>query len=174
MSSVFFGLANRSFQYERTLGRGAQAGSGFSYATDLALGPNGLVYVVNRGSEYRPDGVRIGVMTMDEEYITEFSRFGSGDGELTWPTCIALDSNQNVYVTDEALDRLRHAGTEEAVREAAARFQRALYEDPPAIFLASRSGARAVSRRFEVPTGADQDIVETIWQWRPANQDHTE
>jgi DNA-binding beta-propeller fold protein YncE len=73
---------------------------------DLALGPNGLIYVVNRGSEYRPDGVRIGVMTMDEEYVTDFSRFGSGDGELTWPTCIALDSDQNVYVTDEALNRI--------------------------------------------------------------------
>lgn len=106
MSSVFFGLANRSFQYERTLGRGAQVGPGFSYAMDLALGTNGLIYVVNRGSEYRPDGVRIGVMTLDEQYVTEFSRFGSGDGELTWPTCIALDSNQNVYVTDEALNRI--------------------------------------------------------------------
>lgn len=106
MSSVFFGVANRSFTYEGTMGRGAQAGAGFNYPTDLALSSDGLIYVVNRGSEYRPDGVRIGIMTMDEEYITEFSRFGSGEGELTWPTGIALDSSQNVYVTDEALNRV--------------------------------------------------------------------
>jgi len=73
---------------------------------DLALGPNGIIYVLSRGSEYRPDGLRVSIMTIDEEYIGQFSQFGSGDGELTWPTSVALDSNQNVYVTDEALNRI--------------------------------------------------------------------
>jgi peptide/nickel transport system substrate-binding protein len=77
-------------------------------------------------------------------------------------------------VTDEALHLLRRAGTEDAVLRATSSFQRSLYEDPPAIFLATRQGARAVRRRFEVPKGPDQDIFPTIWQWRPTTEDRTE
>ena len=106
MSSVFFGVSNRTFHYESTVGRGEMFGPGFSYASDLALAPGGLIYVVNRSSEYRPDGLRITMLTLDEEYRGQFSEFGSDDGKLSWPTSIALDSNQNVYVADESLNRI--------------------------------------------------------------------
>jgi len=71
---------------------------------------------------------------------------------------------------DAALEALRAAPTETAIREAAAELQRRFYEDPPAIFVADREDARAVSRRFEVPTAPGQDVIETIWQWRPARE----
>ena len=106
MSSVFFGIATKTYHYERTLGRAEFSGAGFRQPMDLALGPDGLIYVVNRSWEYRPDGVRVTMLTINEEYIGEFSRFGNGDGQLHWPTSIALDSNQNVYIADDWLNRI--------------------------------------------------------------------
>ena len=106
MATVLFGVANRTFHYDRTIGRGEFAGSGFRSPMDLALAPDGRIYVVNRGWEYRPDGLRVTMLTIDEDYIGQFSQFGEGDGDLYWPTSIALDSSQNVYVADDWLHRI--------------------------------------------------------------------
>ena len=106
MSSVFFGISTRSFHYDRTIGRGEFSGPGFRSPVDIALGADGRIYVPNRSWEYRTDGVRVTMLTLDEEYIGEFSRFGEEDGQLFWPSSIALDSRQNVYVADDWLHRV--------------------------------------------------------------------
>ena len=106
MTSIFFGIATRSFHYDRTVGRSEYVGEGFRVPSDLALGPDGSIYVTSRSLDWRPDGVRVTVFTIDEELIGQFSQFGDGDGELWWPTSVALDSNQNVYVADEWLNRI--------------------------------------------------------------------
>ena len=106
MASVFFGITTRSFQYDRTIGRGAFQGAGFRAHVDLTLGPDGLIYVLNRSWEYRPDGVRVTMLTIDEEYIGDFGQFGERDGDLYWPSSIAFDSDLNVYVADDWLNRI--------------------------------------------------------------------
>ena len=106
MSTRFFGITTRTYHYDRTIGRGEFAGPGFRQPMDLALGPDGLIYVINRSFEYRPDGVRVTMLTIDEEFMGEFSSFGEGDGELIWPTAIALDNNHNVYIADDWLNRI--------------------------------------------------------------------
>jgi len=71
--------------------------------------------VVNRSYEYRPDGKRITICTVDEDYIGEFARgvhtagvtdIVTEDGSLIWPTSVALDQTGNVYVADEWLNRI--------------------------------------------------------------------
>ena len=106
MGTQFFGIASRSFHYDRTIGRFEFAGSGFRAPMDLALRSDGLIYVVNRCWEYRGEGVRVTMLTLDEEYVGQFSGIGDGDGELFWPTSIALDSSQNVYISDDWLNRV--------------------------------------------------------------------
>ena len=106
MTSIFFGIASRSFHYDKTVGRSEYAGEGFRVPADIALGQNGSIYVPNRSLDWRPDGVRVTVLTVDDEFIGQFSQFGDGDGDLWWPTSIALDSSQNVYVADEWLNRI--------------------------------------------------------------------
>ena len=106
MASIFFGIATRSFHYDRTIGRQEMAGSGFLAPADMALAPEGRIYVVNRGFECFPYSMRVTIMTLDEDFIGEFSQSGERGGELMWPTSIALDSNQNVYVADEWLNRV--------------------------------------------------------------------
>jgi len=106
MSTHFFGISDRMFTYSHTVGRNEFTGTGFRNAVDLALGEDETLYVLNRSYENRPDGVRVTVCTLDEEYISEFGAAGEGDGQFVWPTSIATDAQGNVYVSDEWLNRI--------------------------------------------------------------------
>ena len=106
MSTHFFGLTERAFSYSHSIGRNEFAGTGFRNPVDMALGKDGVAYVLNRSYENRPDGTRISVVTLEEEYISEFGTYGEGPGQFIWPTSIALDSQGNVYVADEWLNRI--------------------------------------------------------------------
>lgn len=68
---------------------------------------------------------------------------------------------------DEALDGIRYAPNDEHYRRAVSAFQRAILNDPPAIFLAWSERARAVSKRFDVPVEPGRDILSTLRSWRP-------
>ena len=61
----------RPLKYSHTVGMLALTGKGFSNPIDLALGGNGLVYVLNRSnSNQAPQGaVRVTICTLDEEYV---------------------------------------------------------------------------------------------------------
>ena len=106
MSSVFFGVATRTFHYDKTIGRGEFNGTGFRSAMDLALAPSGTIYVINRSYEYRPDGVRVTMLNIDEDYLGEFSKFGEADGDLFWPSSVAVDKDEKVYISDDWLNRI--------------------------------------------------------------------
>ena len=104
-----------TFQYSHTIGRGEFSGPGFRNPVAIARGEDDTLYVVNRSYEYRPDGKRITICTVDEDYIGEFARGvhtageteeNENDGSLIWPTCVAIDHDQNVYVADEWLNRI--------------------------------------------------------------------
>jgi peptide/nickel transport system substrate-binding protein len=68
---------------------------------------------------------------------------------------------------DAALDSIRHAPDDSAYKNGVAAFQRAIIDDPPAIFLAWSERARAVSTRFEVPVEPGRDVLSTLRLWRP-------
>ena len=104
-----------TLQYDKTIGRAEFGGPGFRNPVAVAVSEDDTMYVLNRSYDYRPDGKRITICTTDEDYIGEFARGvttqGDGepvawDGALIWPTSIALNSEGNVYVADEALDRI--------------------------------------------------------------------
>ena len=62
---------------------------------------------------------------------------------------------------DAALDRdPPRASDDEHTEAGVAAFQRAIVDDPPAIFLAWSERARAVSTRFDVPAEPGRDITE--------------
>jgi DNA-binding beta-propeller fold protein YncE len=109
-------VAGRTYDYSHSIGRGAPSGEGFTVAIDVAVGEGDRIYVLNRGYEFVPTapwnrtarGARVGIFTVgtepgDEVFIAEFGKYGDGRGEFIWPAGIALDSQSNVYVTDEWL-----------------------------------------------------------------------
>ena len=106
MATHFFGLKDRTFFHSHAVGRNEFAGTGFRNPVDMAISPDGSVYVVNRSYENRPDGVHMTVVTLDEDYISTFGEYGEGNGQFVWPTAVALDSSGNVYVADEWLNRI--------------------------------------------------------------------
>ena len=108
-----------TFRYTHTIGRGEEAGPGFKNPVSVARGADDVLYVVSRAYDYRADSKRITVCTVgEEEYIGEIGNGGrlggdlmdsgenASDGSLVWPTSIALDSDENLYVTDEWLNRV--------------------------------------------------------------------
>jgi peptide/nickel transport system substrate-binding protein len=70
---------------------------------------------------------------------------------------------------DQAFDRLRQAGDDDATREAFHDLQLQFLNDPPALFLAFGETTRAVSRRFQPVTPAGGDVFRTIPEWQLAD-----
>ena len=111
-------IQGATFRYSHTIGRGEEAGTGFKNPVALALGAGDVMYVVSRAYDYRGDSKRITICTVVEDYIGEIGNSGrlggemmdtgesAAPGSLVWPTDIALDSEENVYVSDEWLNRI--------------------------------------------------------------------
>jgi len=95
-------VAGRTWNFSHAIGRGAAAGAGFAIPYAIASAPDGAFYVLSRGTERIGQGVILGInkrvtkVTLDEKFIGEF-----GQGQFTWPVDLAVDSDGNVYVSDE-------------------------------------------------------------------------
>ena len=101
--------SGRAWIYSHNVGRGAAAGNGFRYPVGVATAKNDVLFVASRGlaaSNTGAVGVRLSKVTLDHQFLGEFGRNGDGPGEFTWLTAVALDRDENVYTTDEWLDRV--------------------------------------------------------------------
>ena len=96
--------AGRVFDYSHSVGMYALDGQGFYAPVDFALTDNGIIYVVNRGglAQYQ----RVTKLTTDHQYLGQLGSSGSGDGQFMWPSCIALDQEENLYVGDDYLQNI--------------------------------------------------------------------
>ena len=97
------------YRYSHTVGFYALKGRGFNNPVDAALARDGVLYVLNRAGpdvEIRMPYKRVTVCTVDEDYLGEFSSGGTGDGQMMWPVSIAIDRDENIYISDEALHRI--------------------------------------------------------------------
>jgi peptide/nickel transport system substrate-binding protein len=74
---------------------------------------------------------------------------------------------------DGSLDSIRHAADDAAYKSGVAALQRAIVEDPPAIFLTWSERARAVSHRFDVVPDPSGDVLKTLHLWRPVTDKTT-
>lgn len=85
----------------------------------IAFGELDTVYTISRptdaisGVPWNKTGVgakvvklTIGNVPGDEEHLLDVGRYGDADGEFIWPAGITLDSDENIYVTDEWLNRV--------------------------------------------------------------------
>jgi ABC-type transport system substrate-binding protein len=72
---------------------------------------------------------------------------------------------------DAALDRVRHATSDNEYRAGVSAFLQAIVDEPPALFLAWGERARAVSRKVDVVTEEKgRDPLINLRLWRPALQ----
>lgn len=98
-------VAGRTWNFSHAIGRNAAAGNGFTQPVDVAAGPEGVLYVLSRGNDGAggvvAENKRIGKLTMDERFIGDFGR-----GQMRWPAGIALDSDGNLYCSEEYENRI--------------------------------------------------------------------
>ena len=99
-------ITQNLFRYSHTIGFYGLGGRGFNNPVDVAIRRDGMLYVLNRAGtdiEVRMGYKRVSMCTLAEVYHGDFSGGGSGDGQIMWPVAIALDAEENVYISDEAL-----------------------------------------------------------------------
>lgn len=125
-------------------------------------------------------GIDMQLETMPADRFTQ--RVVSGDFDAVFSELIAgraasrqpmfwySTSGQNFWgyrnqTIDASLDGIRKASSDQEYRDAFRQFQAEMLDDPPAIFLALGENTRAVSRRFQVPSPPNSDILFTIADW---------
>ncbi len=105
-------VRGRVFNFSHEVGRSQDSEPGFSKANDVKAGKDGVVYVLNRSKEgssisYYPRVAKVWIgAPLEEEYLLSMGKAGTGDGEFIWPTSLALDKDENVFVSDEHLQRI--------------------------------------------------------------------
>lgn len=88
------------YEYSHTIGMDDFAGRAFRCIVDLAVGPQDMLYVLQRGTPVHRN-VSVKKCGIDESWHDEFGEYGSEPGQMVWPAGIAIDSDQLLYVTDE-------------------------------------------------------------------------
>jgi len=103
----------RFLKYNRTVGMTTMRGRGFHYPVDSAMAGNGHIYVVSRSAERvgasgisGNDTIRVTMLDIEGGYFGVFGAKGNGDGSFMWPRGIAVDMDDQVYVSDESLHRI--------------------------------------------------------------------
>ena len=107
-------VAGRTYDFSHCLGGGSA-----KQPVGLAVAEGDVVYVLGRAYEFFSNlpwnrtavYAKVNKFTIpeapgEEEFVSEFSTYGDADGQIIWPTGIALDSHGNVYVTDEWMNRV--------------------------------------------------------------------
>ncbi len=102
-------VPGRVWDFSHAVGRNAAIGTGFSQPAGMALTSNGVSYIVSRGNENN-FGSRISKVFIggfhEEDLLGEFGFYGEKDGDVLWPNSVAVDSQGDVYVSDDWLNRI--------------------------------------------------------------------
>jgi ABC-type Fe3+ transport system permease subunit/sugar lactone lactonase YvrE len=78
----------------------------FIYPTDVAVAPDGRLFV----SEYGGND-RVSIYTADGRFLSSFGRLGTGEGEFSRPNSLAIDESRGIlYVADACNHRIARYG----------------------------------------------------------------
>lgn len=82
-------------------------GRGFANPYDIIVHNDSRIFILNRCDPLRAAAIRVGICTLDEEYLGEFGKgFGTGDGQFVWAVAMAMDSQDRIFITDEHSNRV--------------------------------------------------------------------
>ena len=96
----------RAFTYLDNLGRIGTSSTTLWHPVGLGRGADDVMYVANWGHEFGA-GTRITKCTITtQEFLLDIGSPGSGDSQFLWPGGLAVDDQENLYVTDQAISKV--------------------------------------------------------------------
>ena len=93
-----YALLRVGFPYVKTIGMRRVT----NYPSTSPSAGRGRIYVLCRTDI----GADVRILNLDDEHLGTISRLGTGDGDLQWPVGIIVDREENIYISDEALNRI--------------------------------------------------------------------
>ena len=113
MSTATFQL-----QYADTIGFVAdQGGRGFHLPMSMVIRGDGRIFVVSRSNTQALDIVGIQMVTREHDFFGQIGGYGQEPGKMIWPTALALDSKDNLYLADDYLQRITVYDRDGAVQD---------------------------------------------------------
>lgn len=91
------------YRYSQTIGMFVEYGRGMSNPYDVAPAGDGRLFVLSRSNMFDAPlgGLRIGMMTLAEEYLGEWGTYGTAPGQLVWPNSMVFDRRGRLLISDE-------------------------------------------------------------------------
>ena len=97
-----YGLLRAGFPFVKTLGMRRVTNE----PMDVAVGEDGTVFVLGRSGDIIKLPWEDAGHDWDQYQIAPIGSKGAGDGQFTWPVQLLIDSQQNLWVSDEKLHRI--------------------------------------------------------------------
>ncbi len=94
-------LARQSGKLLFKFGKAGSKEGEFVFPTNLAIGPDRHVYVVDTGN------FRIEKFTLEGKYVRSFGAIGTGFGQFARPKGVALDKTGRIYAVDAAFENIQ-------------------------------------------------------------------
>ena len=96
-----YGLFRAGFPYVKTIGMRRVT----NQSMDVAIGKNGTVYVLGRAGQ-------ISRLSWEDDNLENVCGPGKDDGKFVWPVAMVIDRDENLWVTDESLNRITVVNTD--------------------------------------------------------------
>jgi DNA-binding beta-propeller fold protein YncE len=93
-----YGLLRAGFPYVKTLGMRRVT----NFPQDLAISRDGTLFVLCRSA----GGAQIARVSYDDDNLGPISGYGTEDGKFQLPCQIVFDRDENLFVSDEGLNRI--------------------------------------------------------------------
>ena len=94
-------LDKASGEFLSSFGKVGSAEGAFYYPTNLAIGPNGDVFVSDTGN------FRVQEHTADGKFVKSFGHVGTGIGSFARPKGVSVDRQGRLYVVDAAFENVQ-------------------------------------------------------------------
>jgi hypothetical protein len=119
----------------------------FDEPTDVAVAPNGDIFVTEGHSGGTVGNQRVSKFSKDGKFIKSWGKLGSGPGEFNNPHTIALDSRGRLFVGDRSNNRIQIFDQDGKYLDAWTQFGR-----PSGIFIAKDDTMYVADSESWVPT----------------------
>ena len=101
VASTLLAFDPATLDHLSTTGRSGKGEDGFHYPTDVAVGPDGTIYVADTLN------FRIQVIDPEGAFIDSFGAAGDAPGYFSRPKAVAVDSDGNIYAVDALFDNVQ-------------------------------------------------------------------